>query len=365
MNHVIFLTGFPGFIGRRLLEKQLNRPDVVRCYCLIQKKFHETSKSVLAEMALRSGVHDQKVELLIGDISMEKLGLDDEKYHEISNRVTMIYHAAAIYDLAVKEEIAWKINVTGTKHVIAFAHDCPNLFRLNYISTCYVSGKRRGTVRESELEHDTGFKNHYESTKYAAEMLIREAALRRSLPVVVFRPSIVVGDSRTGQTDKYDGPYFFILLLLSLPNFLPIPYIGKGRAQVNLVPVDYAANVIDYISYLHDVDGLTFQIADPTPYTAKEQLALMSQVMGKKMIPITIPLFIIKWLLSIPVLNHIVKVPAQLMDYLDHRAEYDTSNMKKYLSGTDIACPNLKDYLGAVIEFAREHPDRTTKSAKF
>ena len=119
-----------------------------------------------------------------------------------------VWHLAAVYDLAVPEEIARRVNVQGTANVIEFARSRKEFTRLQYVSTCYVSGDYDGEFPEDEIDLGQGFLNHYESTKFEAEVLVRRA-IRAGLPATIYRPGIVVGDSVTGETQKYDGPYFY------------------------------------------------------------------------------------------------------------------------------------------------------------
>ena len=109
-----------------------------------------------------------------------------------------------------------RINVDGTRNVLDFAQEARNLRRLHYVSTCYVSGRTAGVFTEHDLEKGQSFNNYYEETKYLAEVEVQQR-MRAGLPTTIYRPAIVVGDSRTGATQKYDGPYFVIRWLLRQP----------------------------------------------------------------------------------------------------------------------------------------------------
>ena len=176
---------------------------------------------------------DGRCELLTGDISRTLLGLEPERYAELARTLAQVWHLAAIYDLAVPPDLAHRVNVVGTTNVLDLCEQCTGLQFMGYVSTCYVSGRRRGVILESELDCGQTFKNHYESTKFWAEL---EVQRRTKVPSIIFRPGIVVGDSRTGITDKYDGPYFVLRLLQHLPAFLPVPNVGRGDAVVNIIP---------------------------------------------------------------------------------------------------------------------------------
>src|SRR5688500_7879259 len=147
-----------------------------------------------------------RIEVLPGDIGEPRLGLSDDEHQRLAGEVTLVFHLAAIYDLAVPLEIAQRVNVDGTGNVLDFCAAAKNLERLLYVSTAYVAGKRTGVVYEHELVMGQEFKNHYESTKFQAEVWVREMLDR--VPTTIVRPGIVVGDSKTGETQKFDGPYF-------------------------------------------------------------------------------------------------------------------------------------------------------------
>src|SRR5207247_6389267 len=130
----------------------------------------------------------------------------------------------AIYDLSVSRDAGMRVNVDGTRHVLDFAERCPSLQRFHYVSTCYVSGRHHGVFGEDDLDVGQRFNNFYEETKFLAEVEVRR---RSGLPVTIYRPSVVVGDSRTGETQKFDGPYFVIQWILRQPRVAFLPVVGR------------------------------------------------------------------------------------------------------------------------------------------
>ncbi len=198
-DETIFLTGFPGFIAERLVKRLAKRDT--KFFLLVQKKFVDKARLTVKEIVKESDVPLENFEIIEGDISRENLGIDEKKLEIIRQSATDIYHLAAIYDLTVKEEIAYQVNVEGTKNVNELVKKLKNPRRYNYVSTCYVAGKRTGEILETELEHDAGFRNFYEETKYLAEREVEELN-ENNIRLTIFRPSIVVGDSETGETQK-------------------------------------------------------------------------------------------------------------------------------------------------------------------
>src|SRR6185295_1868286 len=135
-------------------------------------------------------------------------GMAAAKLEQARQETSIVFHLAAIYDLAVAQEVAAMVNVEGTMNMNQFAKSVRNLRRYHYVSTCYVAGKRLGLIKENELHHEAGFRSHYEQTKYLAEISVD--TLKTDIPVTIHRPSVVCGDSKTGETVKYDGIYYLI-----------------------------------------------------------------------------------------------------------------------------------------------------------
>ncbi len=260
MSNVLF-TGFPGFLGSELLPRILGRSPQHRAVCLIQSKFIGQARSRLENIEKAYPPLRGRIDLAVGNITEPDLGLEDAS--RIKNETSEIFHLAAVYDLSVPRELAMQVNVNGTRNVLDFAEGASRLRRLHYVSTCYVSGRYAGQFSEDDLEKGQAFNNHYEETKYLAEVEVR-ARMRGGLPATIYRPAIVVGDSRTGATQKYDGPYFLIRWLLRQPYVAVLPIVGNPSVtRLNLVPRDY---VVDAISCLSGSDlsaGKVYQLADP------------------------------------------------------------------------------------------------------
>ena len=182
-----------------------------------------------------------RIEVITGDIGERDLGLPEETYDRLVGEMTSAYHLAAIYDLAVPLDVAQRVNVDGTGNVLDLCAGADKLQRLNYVSTAYVAGLRTGAVYEHELMMGQEHKNHYESTKFQAEVWVRERMDR--VPTTILRPAIVVGDSQTGETQKFDGPYY-ILRTIQGTSRAPLPQFGRSGAPFNVVPVDFIIDAI-------------------------------------------------------------------------------------------------------------------------
>ena len=191
---IVFFTGFPGFLGSELLPRVLERSPEHEAVCLIQSKFIAQARSRLEDIEKTYPHFRGRIELVEGDITAPDLGLED--ISRIKKETSEIFHLAAVYDLSVRRDVAMRVNVLGTRNVLDFAEGAPRLRRLQYVSTCYVSGRYAGAFSEDDLEQGQAFNNFYDKTKYLAEVEVR-SRMRGGLPATIYRPAIVVGDSRT------------------------------------------------------------------------------------------------------------------------------------------------------------------------
>ena len=345
---MIFLTGFPGFLGTRLVRSIADdRPDA-SFLLLIQPKFDTKARGVLQRLGL-----EERAELIHGDITKPDLGLGKRR-SDIAQKITQAWHLAAVYDLSIPRDIGWKVNVDGTRHVVDLLEQAPNLEMFSYISTAYVSGQRTGVIREDELVHDGGFKNFYEETKYHAEVIVQ--GRMEAVPTVVFRPAVVVGDSETGETAKFDGPYFILKALQKLPPVTLMTRIGSGTREVNLVPVDYVIDAMKYLSSRTELAGSTFHLTDPHPLTTQGVMETFTKLLDMKVAYIPIPPGVARALMSTGV-GRALGISPELIDYFDHPAHYDTSKIQSALEGSGIECPRLPEYAPNMVEFMRKHAD--------
>lgn len=334
----VFLTGYPGFIGKRLVERLVGSGRKV--VCLIQERFRDAASEHAA--TLRSG----SVELLTGDITQDDLGLSAKETAALRRSATDVYHLAAIYDLSIPAEVGERINVGGTKHVLDFCAALPRLHCLSYVSTCYVSGDRRGIIFEDELDKGQRFKNHYEETKFRAEVIVRERSSQ--IPTIIFRPSIVVGDSRTGETDKFDGPY---VTFAAIRKGLMVMTPGSGEVPLNLVPIDFVVECMSTIPGREGATGKTYHLADHDPLTVIEVVRLVCDRFGVSRPIGRYPRAFLDVALSIRAIRDLVEIPLETVAYFNHPVVYDTTNTLWALGSTSLRCPPLKSYLNSLLRF--------------
>ncbi len=259
---VHFFTGFPGFISSQLIRTLFQEKQTQQVIAIVLAG--ETIKAQKEKNKIVEAFPDCSIRIIEGDITLPNLGLDDQIIKEIVPQIEVFWHLAAIYDLAVPRDIAWKVNVHGTTMVNDFVRTLPNLKRYMYFSTAYVAGTREGVLRENELIRPQAFKNYYEETKYEAELRVED--LKSEIPLTIIRPGIVRGHSKTGETIKFDGPYFFLNLVERLKGLPLIPYIGQSTSTINVVPIDYILNASIFLANEQGAEGKTLHLTDPKPH---------------------------------------------------------------------------------------------------
>ena len=348
----IFLTGFPGFIATRLLKRLAFEGG--RFLLLVQPAFAERAQEELRSVADESGKAISDFELVTGDITKPDLGMSQTELAAARSQSTIIFHLAAIYDLAVSRDVAIRVNVEGTRNVNNFARSLSALRQYHYVSTCYVAGKRSGRILESELQHSAGFRNYYEETKYLAELEVE--ALTSALPVTIHRPSVVCGDSRSGETAKYDGIYYLINYLLKWPTVLSAFNIGNSEVALNLVPVDFVVEAMATLAQDPLSIGKTVQLADPEPLTTQQLFDTIARNIVSRESRLTIPASLVHFSLMLPLAPKITGLPHSAVPYFFLKQTYDASQANKLLQPHGVSCPSFESYAGTIVDYAARHP---------
>jgi len=345
------LTGFPGFIGRRLAARLLAESPEQRIVALVEDRMREAAAAAAAD------IDADRIEVLGGDIAQPRLGLEDADYERLRAEVGEVFHLAAIYDLAVPLEIAQRVNVDGTGNVLELCRGAESLERLAYVSTAYVAGTRTGVVYEHELVMGQGFKNHYESTKFQAEVWVREYADR--IPLTILRPAIVVGDSRSGETQKFDGPYYILRVIAEAHRSgRAVPNFGRSEAPFNVVPVDYVVEAIVAASSDEATLGETLHLVDPEPLSARELAEALSISYAGRSPQWRVPPRLAEASLRLkPVQARLGGTPRESIAYLNHPVSFDTRRAVALLSPHGLRPPNFRDYVDAMVAFFRERED--------
>jgi long-chain acyl-CoA synthetase len=287
---VVFLTGATGHVGRNLIPVLLASKDTSLILLIrgnsdaeVKDRLNELLSSLAGTLNLSQA--RQRIQALRGDITHDRLGLLESQYEALALSVTHIIHSAAAVRFCNPLAEAREINVEGTKRVMALARlawERGRLERVAHISTAYVSGNRNGLIREDDLDCDQGFLNSYEQTKFEAEMFIRKSC--PDLPWVIFRPSIIVGDSRTGITTAFNVLYIPLKYLArGIVRFLP----GSPDTPLDIVPIDYVCRAVSQILFgAADCRSRTFHLcAGPEMATTVGRVLELAMDFFQKMRP--------------------------------------------------------------------------------
>lgn len=348
----IFVTGFPGFIASRLVEKLATHET--QFFLLVQRQFTEKAMAEVEDIAEATRTPLECFVLVEGDITLPKLGISDTDLETMQHEVTDVFHLAAAYDLAVEKDLAFRVNYEGTKNINDFVHTIRPLRRYNYVSTCYVAGKREGLVLESDLEHKAGFRNYYEETKYLAELEVER--LKPTVPVTIVRPAVVVGDSTTGETAKYDGIYYLIHYLRKAPQILRILNVGNDAVRLNLVPVDFVVDAMAALAKDKAATGRTIALADPSPLTTAELFDLIAKELTGRRSEFRPSPRLTEWFLNTRISPLVTGLPHHGVPYFFISQTYDTSIAQQMLRPHNIECPQFPAYVGNLLDFVDEFP---------
>jgi long-chain acyl-CoA synthetase len=256
----VLLTGANGFIATYIAKALLVDRDVT-VFALVRAKDASGAQNKLErdwldhpELLVALGT---RIQAVYGDVCQPYLGMSKEEYHGLAGKVTHIIHTAADWRLLPLNELR-KTNVQGTVNVIEFAKQSSHLERLSHVSTAYVAGGARGTIPEEQLTDQYGFFTDYERSKYEGEQLLRKA--KGELPISVFRPSMVVCDSKTGAIKTFNTFYFPLRLYLTgRMRLMPV----SRSLRLNIVPVDYVAEAVAKLTFEPKAAGLTFHTVAP------------------------------------------------------------------------------------------------------
>lgn len=356
MRHA-FLTGYPGFIGRRLARRILTEKKRAKLTLLVQEKFRADAEAEVRELPASER---KRVTILSGDVAKMDLGLSGPEIEATCSDVTHIFHLAAVQYLGVSAEEAERVNVGGTRNMLMLAKEMKALKRFVHFSTCYVSGDRIGVIMEEELDAEQRFRNHYESTKFRAEKVVRAA--QDALPITIVRPSIVVGDSVTGEIDRFNGIYAMGILVVTSPISIPLPLPGDGVAPLNVVPVDFVTRASIHLATSPATQGKTFHLTDPCPLSSRKVYELIAERAGKKLSKVNISYGLAKRVLRMPVVKKFAKTQAQAIDYLNHLAIYNCSSTLSALEGTGIMCPRFDTYVDRLMDYVNEARKRARQA---
>ena len=346
-----FVTGGTGFIGRFLIGNLLKRGEPV--YVLVRK----SSQKKLVGLRKEWGASEAQVIAVVGDLGKPLLGVSDGEIAKLKGKVKHVFHLAAVYDLAASAEAQESANVDGTRHAVAFA-DAVHAGCFHHVSSIAAAGLYEGTFREDMFEEAEELDHPYFKTKHLSEGVVRKESKR---PWRVYRPGMVVGHSKTGYIDKIDGPYYFFKLIQKMRAMLPawVPTIGIEGGRINIVPVDFIADALDYLAHKKGLDGKCFHLTDPEPYRIGEVLNIFAKAAHAPLMTMRInarmfgfiPAPILYGIGSLAPVKRMIRavlkdlgIPKDVFQFVNWPTRYDNREAAKALKGSGIAVPPLDSY---------------------
>ena len=357
----VLLTGATGFVGSQVLVRYLGRTER-RVYALVRAGDPDEAAQRLRDVVAPLGAElpAERVVAVPADLERDGLGLDRERREQLAGEVTDIVHAAASVSFSLPLAESRAINVEGTRRILDFAHLCRRrggLRRMAYVSTAYVAGTHPGSFTEDDLEVGQTFRNPYEHSKFEAEQLVRRD--RRRLPIQIFRPSIVVGESSTGWTQAFNVLY--TPLKAFVQGRLPV-LPARASAPVDVVPVDYVADAIVELTDRPADEGTYHLVAGRRATSVGELIGLAAGHVDRSA-PLVLPPAPYRRLLH-PLLKR--RAPARrrralerletFVPYFAMDVTYDDRRARGALAPSGIEAPPIGRYFGRLMDFAeRSH----------
>ena len=359
-----FVTGATGFIGRHLVERLLEREGDI--YVLVR----EGSEDKLERLQTAAGDQADRLKPVTGDISQPGLGLSDEDKQALKG-VDHFFHLAAIYDItADDEERNRRLNVLGTQNAVDLANEL-EAKRFHFASSIAVAGEHDGLFTEDDFDVEQKLTHPYHQTKFEAEKLVRQQA---KVPWRVYRPAIVVGDSRTGEMDKIDGPYYFFKAIQKVRHAVPewFPLVGLEVGRTNIVPVDYVAAAMDHIAHEDGLDGRAFHLVNPKMQKVGDVMNTFASAghaphmvlrVDKRMTDM-LPKGVLSYAMKLPALKDIRRsvladmgVPDKVLEYVSLAPNFDARDTRRALEGSGIELPPLESYADKLWDYWERNLD--------
>lgn len=365
----IFMTGGTGLVGSRLVGHMLVEGHSL---LLLVRPKGRLSAQARVEQILRETVPNkrrfedalQRIKVIEGDVSEKFFGLSKAEIKTHLADVKDVFHCAASVALGSNHRDAlWKQNVEGTKHVLEAALEAKHI-RFHHISTAYVAGHNSSIVKEDNAGRPGAFNNFYEETKFEGEQIVRQFQREHRFPVTIYRPSIIVGDSRTGRARGFHTVYELIRALFLLkcrgerwlqqphsaqkyPGValegdwlrIPLRVPGSEEKRTNYVPIDYVSKAIYAVSQHGESVGKTYHIVNPLPVTMHDKRTWICNALHISGIELVDPMLLVQHPMS-RLEKWFAKAIDPYLPYLYYPEPiFDDSNTRKMLQGSSISCP--------------------------
>jgi NAD(P)-dependent dehydrogenase (short-subunit alcohol dehydrogenase family) len=361
-----FVTGATGFIGRHLVERLLDREGDI--YVLVREGSTDKLETLIDRWGPRAR---DRVRPVIGDLSQPRLDVSDEVVASLRELgVEHFFHLAAVYDMTADEEANRVANVDGTRHAVELANTLEaGIF--HHTSSIAAAGRYKGLFREDMFDEGQKLDHPYYRTKFESEKIART---QTKIPWRVYRPAVVVGNSKTGEMDKIDGPYYFFTAIKMARHYLPgwFPLVGPELGYTNIVPVDYVAAAMDYIAHQPGLDGQAFHLTSPKSQRSGEVWNTFARAAHAPQLSIrldakllkALPKGTISMLMQLPALRGVRKailadfgIPEEVIGYIGLTAQFDTRDTERALQGSGISVPPLETYADKLWDYWERNLD--------
>jgi NAD(P)-dependent dehydrogenase (short-subunit alcohol dehydrogenase family) len=347
------VTGATGFIGRHLVERLLARVGDV--YVVVRPASVARAGALFAS---------ERVHVVEGDLELPLLGVDEAWVAAARGSVERAFHLAALYDMRAGADKTERASVLGTRNMLELAAAL-DVGCLNHVSSVAVAGRHRGTFSETDFDLGQTLQTPYHAAKFEAERLVRSQS---AVPWRIYRPSVVVGNSKTGEMDKIDGPYYFFKAIARARHLIPewVPLVGPELGHTNIVPVDFVADAIDHVAHQPDLDGRTFHLCSPRSQRSGEVINAFARAAHAPTLALRIdhrilpglPAGSISAAMGLPAVRQALRallgdlgIPEELLGNLTFDCRFDTREAQAALAGSGVAVPELEDYATRLWDF--------------
>ncbi len=360
-----FVTGGTGFIGRRLVRRLLERDHET-----VNLLVYQPTPDLIDGLRTFWGKGAERVKFIEGDISRPDLGVAAKDAAKLKGKVDHFFHLAAVYDLKADPAVVVAANVAGVANALAFAKSV-KAGCFHHVSSIAAAGLYDGVFREDMFEEARGLDHPYYASKHKGEGLVRaetEIAWR------IYRPGIVVGDSRTGEIDKIDGPYYFFKLIQKLRDAVPswVPMIGIEGGRINVVPVDFVVAAMDHLAHLDGLDGRAFHLTDPNPMRVGDMLSTLAKAAHAPPFTMRVnaglfgfaPPALMRGMMALTPFRRMRKMmmkelglPDDVLMFVNYPTRFDGRETQKLLRPAGIEVPAFEDYAWRLWDYWECHLD--------
>jgi thioester reductase-like protein len=353
------LTGATGVVGNALLHELLKRP--VKVYLLIRAANESELTSKLTQLRIENlqDLIPNQIEIVKGDIALNNLGIQQEQYQRLTNCINIIIHSAANVSLNQPLELARKNALGGTKAMVDFAWRCNHLQHFNYLSTVGVNGTSKQILLEQEPPQGIQYHNTYEQAKAEAELFLFEH-INKGLPCTVYRPSMIVGNSKTGE--MYAKQVFYYIC-----DFMKMGGIGRmlpdlSHFNLDTIPINCLADFVINSTFQKETIGKVFNVCAgyEQAINLKILFNLIEEVLSSRNMKIrkhiTLPVGLMKSLLAIleafstKEISNKIKSVSYLLSYLKQSPQFSNEHYLAHVSKYGLEIPTPTQYLPRVVE---------------